>query len=170
MAASHPLVKLARRTIEAWVREGKATVPPPGGEGSDRRAGVFVSLKKGGELRGCIGTFLPTAPSVADEVIRNAVAAATEDPRFDPVEPEELDSLEVSVDELSPPEAVEGLSGLDPRRFGVIVEARGRRGLLLPDLEGVDTAEQQVAIAARKAGIPPGEQVRLYRFTVVRHV
>jgi MEMO1 family protein len=166
---SHPLVELARRTIEAQVREGRHAAAPSGYEGGDRRAGVFVSLKKGGELRGCIGTFLPAAPSVAAEVVENAVLAATRDPRFPPVTPDELDLLEVSVDELTAPVPVASLADLDPGRYGVIVEAGRRRGLLLPDLEGVDTAEQQVAIAARKAGIAPGEAVRLHRFEVKRY-
>ncbi len=166
---SHPLVELARRTIEKWVREGKALEAPVTGEGSDRRAGVFVSLKKRGELRGCIGTFLPASASVAAEVVRNAVAAAVEDPRFTPVLAGELPFLEISVDELSPPEPVKGLEELDPARYGVIVESKGRRGLLLPDLPGVVTADQQVSIAARKAGIGPGEKMRFSRFQVRRY-
>jgi AmmeMemoRadiSam system protein A len=168
-AASHPLVELARRAIEGWVRDGREIALPAAGEGSDRRAGVFVSLKKGGELRGCIGTFLPTAPSVAAEVVRNAIAAATGDPRFPPVGRDELPLLEVSVDELTSPEPVAGPEELDPARYGVIVESRGRRGLLLPDLPGVETPAQQVAIAARKAGIGPGEMLRLCRFRVSRY-
>jgi MEMO1 family protein len=123
----------------------------------------------GGELRGCIGTFLPTTSDVAAEVVENAVAAATRDPRFPPVAPGELALLEVSVDELTAPVPVTSLADLDPRRYGVIVEAGRRRGLLLPDLEGVDTVEQQVAIAARKAGIAHGEEVRLSRFEVKRY-
>ncbi len=168
----HPLVKLARRAIEEYVRRGVVIPPPPPEEMTPEmreRAGTFVSLKKHGELRGCIGTFLPVCDNVAEEVIRNAIAAATEDPRFPPVREEELEELDISVDVLSPPEPVSDISQLDPKRYGVIVESGWRRGLLLPDLEGVDTVEQQLAIAMAKAGISPGEPVKVYRFTVRRY-
>ncbi|MGB9807990.1 MAG: AmmeMemoRadiSam system protein A, partial [Thermosulfidibacteraceae bacterium] len=132
------------------------------------RKGVFVSLKKHGELRGCIGTFLPTANSVAEEVIRNAIASATEDPRFPPVTLEELKDITISVDVLDEPEPVSSLDELDPKKYGVIVESGWKRGLLLPDLEGVDTIEQQIAIAMAKAGIRPGEPIKIYRFKVKR--
>ena len=107
-------------------------------------------------LRGCIGTFQPTEPTIAQETVRNAISAATCDPRFSCIRPEELDSIEYTVDVLTPPEPVKDQSELDPRRYGVIVQAGGRRGLLLPDLEGVDTVDEQVGIAMQKAGIPPG--------------
>ena len=168
----HPLVRLARRTIEEYVRRGKIIPPPPPQEMTPemrRRAGVFVSLKKHGQLRGCIGTFLPTTENVATEVIHNAIAAATEDPRFPPVQPHELEDLEISVDVLSEPEPVESLDGLDPREYGVIVESGWRRGLLLPDLDGVDTVEHQLSIAMAKAGISPDEPVKVYRFRVQRY-
>ena len=167
----HPLVALAKDTIERYVREH--TVPEVREEDlpaeGRMRAGVFVSLKVRGMLRGCIGTFQPQEPNVAAEIVRNAVSAATEDPRFSPVRPEELDGLEYSVDVLSPPEEVRGIAELDPNRYGVIVQAGRRRGLLLPDLEGVDTVEQQVGIAMQKAGIPEGTEVSLYRFEVKRY-
>jgi len=134
-----------------------------------QRAGTFVSLHKRGALRGCIGTFEPTCPNVAEEIIQNAISAATRDPRFPPVQDSELDDLEISVDVLSPPEPVESMAELDPERYGVIVESGWRRGLLLPDLEGVDTAEYQVEIARRKAGIGAHEPVQLYRFEVKRY-
>lgn len=134
-----------------------------------RRAGVFVSIKKDGVLRGCIGTYLPTRENLAAEIIANAIKAATEDPRFPPVRPEELPRLKVSVDVLSPPEPCTE-ADLDPKRYGVIVEKGWRLGLLLPDLEGVDTAEEQLRIAKMKAGIPPDESCKIYRFTVERHV
>lgn len=167
----HPLVKLARETIELYVRERKVLEPrdedlTPEMKGS---AGVFVSLKERGMLRGCIGTFQPTEPNIASEVIRNAISAATQDPRFSPVRPEELERLEYSVDVLTDPEQVNGTADLDPKRYGVIVKAGGRRGLLLPDLEGVDTAEEQVGIAMQKAGIAPGAPVTLFRFEVKRY-
>ncbi len=166
----HPLVKLARNTIEQYVRTG-ATVAPPREQTPEmkQRAGAFVSLHKHGALRGCIGTIEPASPDVASEVIRNAISAATRDPRFPPVQASELDELEISVDVLLPPEPIESIDELDPKRYGVIVQSGWRRGLLLPDLEGVDTAEYQVAIARRKAGIGPSEPVELYRFEVVRY-
>ena len=169
---AHPLVQLARKAIEEYVRHGRVIDPPPEELMSPemkQRAGTFVSIKKRGELRGCIGTFLPVCENVAQEVIRNAIAAATEDPRFPPVREDELDELDISVDVLSAPEPVSDLSQLDPKKYGVIVESGFRRGLLLPDLEGVDTVEQQLAIAMAKAGISPGEPIKVYRFTVNRY-
>ena len=164
-------VTLARNTIESYVIKGKtAAVPqdlPPALVAE--RAGVFVSLHKGGELRGCIGTISPTTASVAEEIVQNAVSAATKDPRFPPVRPEELDLLEINVDVLGPPEKIKSEEQLDPQRYGVIVSRGIRRGLLLPDLEGVDTVRQQVEIARHKAGIPFSEPVQLERFIVVRH-
>jgi len=166
----HPLVELARDTIVHYVREHKIIRPPQElSEEMKQRAGSFVSLHKWGELRGCIGTIEPTCPNVASEVIQNAVSAATRDPRFLPVQSSELDELKISVDVLSPAEPIQSLAELDPKRFGVIVESGRRRGLLLPDLEGVDTAEYQVDIARRKAGIGPREPVQLYRFEVKRY-
>ncbi|MCL5075206.1 MAG: AmmeMemoRadiSam system protein A [Chloroflexi bacterium] len=166
----HPLVRLAKQAVEAYVREGRV-IPPPKGLTPEmqERAGVFVSLKKFGELRGCIGTFEPTQPNVAMEIIHNAISSATRDPRFLPVEPAELGDVVYSVDVLTKPERVKGLQELDPKRYGVIVQAGRRRGLLLPDLEGVNTVEQQLDIARRKAGIAAAEPVQLYRFEVKRY-
>ncbi|MGE5528513.1 MAG: AmmeMemoRadiSam system protein A [Patescibacteria group bacterium] len=164
-----PYVRLARETVEAYVR---GVEPPSDGTripDADRRAGVFVSIKKHGELRGCIGTIAPTRRNIAEEIRANAIAASTQDPRFEPVSPGELPDLVYSVDVLGEAEPVAGLEELDPRRYGVIVRRGGRQGLLLPDLEGVDTAAEQVAIARRKAGIGPDEAVELLRFEVVRH-
>jgi AmmeMemoRadiSam system protein A len=166
----HPLVELARKTIDNYVRHGRVNDPPQKTTPEMKeRAGVFVSIKKHGQLRGCIGTFEPTQPNVAEEIIHNAISAATRDPRFPPVNPDELSELSISVDLLTPPERVEGMDNLDPKIFGVIVERGWQRGLLLPDLEGIDTAEQQVEIACRKAGIDPDETVTLYRFQVKRY-
>ncbi len=165
-------VKLARLSAETYVKTGKK-LPLPAGlpdELAGRRAGVFVSLHRFGELRGCIGTIAPVAPSVAAEIIQNAVSAATQDPRFSPVRADELDTLAINVDVLGEPEPVASVRQLDPKRYGVIVSNGLRRGLLLPDLDGVDTAEEQVAIARRKAGIDEEEDVQLERFEVVRHV
>lgn len=166
----HPLVKLARDAIETYVRDRRIISPPS--ELTDEmkeRAGAFVSIKKHGQLRGCIGTFLPTKSNLAEEIIRNAIAAATEDPRFPPVREEELEDLQVSVDVLSQPEPVNDLSELDPKKYGVIVVKGPRKGLLLPDLEGVDTVEEQLRIAKLKAGILPEEDCEIYRFTVRRY-
>ena len=163
------LVRLARETLERYVRG--LPLPDPGEipEEFRFRAGVFVSLKKGGVLRGCMGTVAPQKASVVEEVMANAITAGIHDPRFAPVRPEELDELEYSVDVLSPPEPVRGLEDLDPRRYGVIVRSGRRSGLLLPGIEGIETAAQQVAIAREKAGIGPHEPVTLERFEVVRH-
>ena len=133
------------------------------------KAGVFVSLHKHDRLRGCIGTIAPTTGSIAKEIVRNAVCAATEDPRFDPVTADELKWLDISVDVLGRPEPIDGPEELDVKRYGVIVTNGHRRGLLLPDLDGVDTVEEQIAIARRKAGIREKEPVRLERFEVIRH-
>lgn len=170
MVEEHPLVQLARKTIEAYVTKGTIIRPPEQlTEEMRKRAGVFVSLHKFGELRGCIGTIEPVQANVAEEVIANAISAATRDPRFTPVRPEELPDLEISVDVLTEPEPISSLAELDPKIYGVIVESGRRRGLLLPDLEGVDTARQQVDIALRKAWINPNERYKMYRFRVVRY-
>ena len=167
----HPLIQLARQTVEALARSEAlplaVNVDLP--EDLPAQAGVFVSLKKRGELRGCIGTISPTQPNLAQEVIHVARQASTADPRFSPVEAGELEELSYSVDVLGSPEPVSTLHDLDPQRFGVIVEAGSRKGLLLPDLQGIDSAAQQVAIARNKAGIKPGEDVQLFRFGVRRY-
>ncbi|MBI2957219.1 MAG: AmmeMemoRadiSam system protein A [Chloroflexi bacterium] len=166
----HPLVELARMAVESRVLGTKAPRPEqPLSPEMQERAGVFICLKKGGELRGCIGTFEPTKSTIAEEVIANAVSSATRDPRFPPVAPPELPDLEYTVDVLTRPEPAGGPDELDPRRYGVIVESGWRRGLLLPDLEGVDTVAEQIAIARQKAGISPREPVKLYRFEVRRY-
>lgn len=166
----HPLVQLAHQTIEAYVRTGKRiSAPSPLPPDMQQRAGAFVSLHAHGDLRGCIGTIEATHPNLAAEVINNAIMAATEDPRFPPVEPSELAALEISVDVLTPAEPVSSPAELDPKTYGVIVQSGYRRGLLLPDLQGVDTVECQVDIARQKAGIRPGERVQLYRFKVNRY-
>ena len=164
-------VKLARETIENYIKQGKIITPPLGlpEEMINQKAGVFVSLKKNGNLRGCIGTFMPTQGNIAQEIIKNAISAAVDDPRFSSVNVSELEDLSISVDVLSAPEEVKDISQLDPRKYGVIVSSGYKKGLLLPDLEGVDTVEYQIDIAKRKAGIYPGEKVKLYRFEVKRY-
>jgi len=164
----HPVVKLAKETVESYIREGKTPKPGELTPEMKERAGVFVSLHKHGELRGCIGTFEPTKDNVAEEIIANAISSSTRDPRFPPVAVSELDDLEYSVDILTEPEPVTDMDQLDPRKYGVIVQSGWRKGLLLPDLEGVDSVEEQIAICRLKAGIVPGEPVTLYRFQVRR--
>lgn len=166
----HPLVALARRAIDAYVRH-KRQIPPPNvlTPEMQQRTGVFVSLHRQGALRGCIGTFQPTQETVAQEIIQNAISAATRDPRFTPVQASELDDLDISVDILSPPEPIASAAELDPVRYGVIVQSGRRRGLLLPNLEGVDTVAQQVQIAKQKAWIGPDEPCDLFRFQVDRY-
>lgn len=165
----HPLVKLAKETVESYVKTGRIPQVKKLTPEMAERAGVFVSIKKHGQLRGCIGTFMPTQANVAEEVIANAISSAVRDPRFSPVEESELKDLEYSVDVLTPPEPVEGISQLDPKKYGVIVECGFRKGLLLPDLEGVDTVDEQIAICRAKAGILPDEPVKLYCFQVRRY-
>jgi len=164
-----PLVHLAKLTVESHITGGHlprlSTVPPE----MSQQAGSFVSIHKHGQLRGCIGTFKPSQPNLAQEVMHNAIASATRDPRFPPIAPEELTELDYTVDVLTEPQPIPGPEALDPRRYGVIVEAGWRRGLLLPDLEGVDTVERQIEICRLKAGIGPEEPVKLYRFQVQRH-
>ena len=170
MAEEHPLVELARKSIVAYVEKG-AVIPQPDEliDEMKARAGAFVSLHKGGLLRGCIGTIEPVRANVAEEVIQNAISAATADPRFPPVTREELGALEISVDVLGEPEPISSTAELDPKVYGVIVESGRRRGLLLPDLEGVDTPEQQVSVALRKAWIGSTESFKMYRFRVNRY-
>lgn len=164
-------VKLARLSLETYVRTGKFAELPKDlpAEMLNRKAGVFVSIKKHGQLRGCIGTISAVTKCIAEEILRNAVSAGTEDPRFPPVTEKELDELVYSVDVLSEPEPISSMDQLDVKKYGVIVTCGYRRGLLLPDLEGIDTPEQQVEIALRKAGIRPDEPYTMQRFEVVRH-
>jgi len=170
-AGEDPYVRLARYSLETFVKTGAAAQLPSGlpEDMLNRRAGVFVSLKEFGRLRGCIGTISPVTGSVAEEILRNAVSACSEDPRFDPVTKDELPELVYSVDVLGEPERINSKAVLDPVKYGVIVSNGGRRGLLLPNLEGVETVDQQIDIARQKAGIGRGEPLELHRFEVVRH-
>jgi len=166
----HRIVELARQSIEEHIRKGKRiSLPEDLSPELSSRAGVFVCIKKHGSLRGCIGTFEPCADTVAEEVIQNAIAAATKDPRFRAVTEDELDDIEYSVDVLSSPEKIKSVGDLDPKKYGVIVAHGMKRGLLLPDLEGVDTVEEQLRIARTKAGIWTDEHVDIFRFTVTRY-
>ena len=172
-AAEDDYVRLARMSIEHFVRTHSFASLPSDlpQELIEKRAGAFVSIKKYGKLRGCIGTFLPAQKTLAEEIFYNAVSAAAHDGRFEPIEEHELNRLVYSVDVLSMPEPIESAAQLNPKIYGVIVKSLtdNRRGLLLPDLAGIDTAEDQIAIAREKARIQPKEAIALARFTVERH-
>ena len=158
---------LARRTLTRFVLEGKRpeSLAPLG-----TRAGCFVSLHdSAGELRGCIGTIEPRRDDLSEEIVENAIAAGTRDPRFMPVEPGELAGLRVEVSVMQPLERIDGAIDLDVKRYGVVVEAGSRRGVLLPDLEGVDTVDRQLAIVKRKARIGAHEPIKLWRFEVEKY-
>jgi AmmeMemoRadiSam system protein A len=171
----HPLVELARRTIETYVEEHARIEPPdPLLTEMQRRAGTFVTIRKHGQLRGCIGTIHPTQDNVAEEVINNAISAATRDPRFPKVDRDELKDLEIKVDILGDPEPIDSESELDPKRYGLIIQSLEhpwKRGLLLPNLDGIDTIEKQVYWTRyHKAGITdPDEPVQMLRFEVARY-
>lgn len=164
-------VHLARVSLETYITTGKHAKLPEHlpEELTARKAGVFVSLKKNGSLRGCIGTIAPVTDSIAKEIFRNAISAGLEDPRFPPVTETELEELVYSVDVLAEPEPIQSKAELDVKRYGVIVSYGRKRGLLLPNLEGVDTIDQQIEIARKKAGIYDNESYTLERFEVVRH-
>lgn len=172
-ANEDPWVKLARRSLETYVKTSQRLTSLPEdlpAEMTTQQAGAFVSLHKNGQLRGCIGTIAPTCDNLAWEIVQNAVSACSRDPRFSPVRPDELDELEYSVDVLGAPEPVDSPAALDPKTYGVIVSCGGRRGLLLPDLDGVDSVEAQLSIALQKGGIRENETYKIERFKVVRHL
>lgn len=166
-----PYVHLARQSLEYYLEHHKIMGVPSDlpKELTDSKAGVFVSLKINHELRGCIGTISPTADNIALEIIQNAISAGMKDPRFLPVRSEELKNIVYSVDVLAAPEPVHDIIELDPVTYGVIVKYHQRTGLLLPNLEGVDTVEEQLSIALRKAGINPNDPYSIYKFKVIRH-
>jgi len=164
-----PLVKLAKETVEHYIKKGKTPQPEKLAPEMRKRAGIFVSIYKLGRLRGCVGTFEPTKQNVAKEIIANAVSSATKDPRFSPITLSELNDLSYSVDVLTTPEPIESKDQLDPKKYGIIVEAGFRRGLLLPDLEGIDAVDHQINICRQKADIAPDEPIKLYRFEVKRY-
>ena len=165
-----PLAKLAKDSVGTYITEGAILKPPkkPTPEMKEK-AGVFVSIHKRGQLRGCIGTFEPTQQNVAQETVVNAICSATKDPRFPAVTPDELADLDYNVDVLTSPEPIESRDQLDPKKYGVIVECGTRKGLLLPDLEGVDSVGEQIDICRQKADIDPDEPIKLYRFEVKRY-
>ena len=158
----HPLAKLAKDAVETYVRQGRRIPIPAGFENElmQRKAGAFVSLHIGEELRGCIGTYLPTKDNIALEIISNAILAATDDPRFEPLTGKDLANISYEVYILEKPEPVKLLNELNPKIFGVIVfgTESHRSALLLPELEGIDTVEQQLACVTQKAGIDPAQE------------
>ena len=182
----HPLIDLAKQTVETFIKKGEIISLPEDllKEFLEKKAGTFVTIMKNGELRGCIGTYLPTRENIAEEVIYNAIAAATEDYRFGPIQEEELPYLSYTVYILNEPELIKDLKELNPKKYGIIVKTMpisrpngtdvvfnghfvAKTGLLLPDLEGVDTIEKQISIACQKASINPlKEKILIYRFTV----
>ena len=168
----HALVFLAKKTVETFIKKGEIISPPEDlpKEFLEKKAGTFVTIEKNGNLRGCIGTYLPTRENIAQEIIQNAIAAATEDYRFGPIQEKELSSLSYRVYILSEPELVRDIKELDPQKYGIIVKTEIKTGLLLPDLEGVDTIEQQLSITCQKGGIDPlVEKIFIYRFTVEKY-
>jgi len=165
-------ITLAKSAVETNIREGKIISPPPDlpKDFLVRKSGVFVTIENNNQLRGCIGTYLATTKNIAEEIIRNAIAASTQDSRFDPITKEELAHLSYTVYILNPPEQIKNVQDLNPKKYGVLVKFGFKSGLLLPDLEGVDTIEQQLAIACSKAGIyPETDKMAIYRFTVEKH-
>lgn len=168
---SDEFVKLARASVESWVLNHKK-LPVPAGlpeEMLTRKAGIFVSIHEHGALRGCIGTIMATQDSIAEEILQNAISACSKDPRFDPITADELASLEISVDVLGDLEPIDSPDMLDVKRYGVVVSCGMKRGLLLPNLDGVDTVEEQIRIARQKGGIRESEPYKLERFEVIRH-
>lgn len=162
-------VRWARLTLESYTRSRKIPpLPLEMKELLEQKAGAFVSLKKNDQLRGCIGTTSAVYSDLAQEIAHNAISAGSRDPRFTPVEPAELDDIIYSVDVLGPAEPCTR-EDLDPKKYGVIVSKGARRGLLLPDLEGIDTVEEQLYIALNKAGISPSEDYKIERFEVIRY-
>jgi len=164
------ITDLARRAVEEYIISGKeaefeeAELP----DILKKEAGVFVTIKKNGKLRGCMGTFRPVQKNAAYEIVSNAMTAAENDPRFPEVEKEELNEISISVDILSKPERVRDKSELDPKKYGILVKGGHQTGLLLPDLEGIETVEKQLSVAKRKAGLREDAAVEIYRFTVSR--
>ncbi|MDE3117570.1 MAG: AmmeMemoRadiSam system protein A [Nitrospirota bacterium] len=169
---SHPLVSLAAHAIAVYLADRRVLEPPAelyeAWPEALRPAGVFVCLKHEGRLRGCIGTIEPLHDTVAIEVVRNAIGAATRDPRFDPVQTYELTDLSIAIDILGPCEPVPGLEALDPARYGLMLKSGEQRSVLLPSLEGINSVMEQVAAARAKAGLAPDAPVELFRFTVQR--
>ncbi len=166
----HSTVNLAIEAVRYFLANGKP-LPRPDNLGNEfnEKSAVFVSIKQNKNLRGCIGSITPKTQNLGNEIILNAVKAATKDPRFPPISKLELSNLTFSVDVLTPLEAIEGLSNHNPKKYGLVVKNGSKSGLLLPDLEGVKTAEKQLEICKKKAGISASESVEMFRFQVKRY-
>ncbi|MBC7959510.1 MAG: AmmeMemoRadiSam system protein A [Vallitaleaceae bacterium] len=178
LAAEDEYIQLARKTIENYIHKSKRLQISEIKEHfsqaflevtENKKSGIFVSLHKAGALRGCIGTILPVKDNILNEIIDNAISACSSDPRFDPVEEGELSELDIKVDVLSELEQISSQNELDVQKYGIVVEQGNKRGLLLPNLEGVDSIEQQIEIAMKKAGIKNNQNLKMYRFEVIRH-
>jgi AmmeMemoRadiSam system protein A/AmmeMemoRadiSam system protein B len=171
ISGNDPYVRLARESLTTYINTGEVMKMMPSYVTDDMKnaeRGVFISLKKHGDLRGCIGTVFPATGSIAEEIIRNAIEAGINDPRFNEVEKEELMDIVFSVDVLTEPVSC-SKDELNPKEYGVIVKSKGKTGLLLPDLEGVDTVEEQISIALKKAGIRSYDEYSTEKFKVIRH-
>ncbi len=171
MSVKDVAIKLAKDSLRTYLKENKVlSVLPDMPDYFLKRAGSFVSLKKGdGTLRGCIGTIEPVYNNLAEEIINNAISAGIKDPRFPKVNLAELDELYFSVDVLHPKEEVESAEELDPKNYGIVVEKGPQKGVLLPDLEGIDTADKQLEVAMTKAGIDKADDIKIYKFKVDRY-
>ncbi len=168
----NPAVLLAKEAVENYIKEEKIIeVPKDLSENFNiQKAGVFVTIEKDDNLRGCIGTYSPSKENIAKEIIHNAITAATADYRFDPIQKEELKSLSYTVYLLNKPELIKDIKELDPKKYGIIVKTDSKTGLLLPELEGIETIEQQISIACQKGEINPlKEQIIIYKFTVEKY-
>lgn len=172
--SNHPLTALAREAVDKYIAGGETISPPVAfpKEYLKSRAGVFVSIHKNGNLRGCVGTYGPTKDNIANETIANAISAATQDLRFDPVTVSDLPTLDYDVYVLDEPVLIKDISELDIKKYGIVVIGlrSNKRGLLLPDLEGIESVEEQIYIASQKAGIDlEKEKISIYRFTTQRY-
>ena len=170
MLTKEDIPELAKKTVEDYVLYGKMEeISEELSEELQRKAGVFVTLKKQGKLRGCIGTIKPTQKNVAEEIQKNAISAAEHDPRFPSLKSEELEDLNYSVDVIGEMEKVDDKEKLDPQKYGIMVKGGHQSGLLLPDLEGIDNVEEQINIAKKKAGLVEDADIEIYRFEVKRY-
>jgi AmmeMemoRadiSam system protein A len=164
----NPFVELAKKSVESFVKEGVIVQKPK--ESLGERRGVFVTIEKEGNLRACIGTYLPTQKTLSEEIIRNAISAATEDYRFGPIKENELDKLKYTVSILEEPVKIKSMEELNPKKYGIIVKSSLKSALLLPDLEGIDTVEEQFSLVCRKGGINPElEEISIFKFEVKKY-
>ncbi len=170
MGSIHPIIKFAKDAIRAYITKG--VIPRTNKKLAEEllgKGGVFVSIKKHGRLRGCIGSIEPEKNNLAEEIAQSAISASTKDPRFPPITIDELEDLTISVDLLSSLESVTDLSQLNPKKYGIFVASGGKAGVLLPDLEGIDTVEEQLQIVKKKGKIKPYEKIKIKRFEVKRY-